>query len=67
MIMDLQLIDVETCEPVKTQYVEFWQANQTVSTAQFSDLLMLVVTFCDRAYIAAQSATAMETPMTLPI
>lgn len=33
MMLDLQLIDVETCEPVKNQFVEFWQANQTVSTA----------------------------------
>lgn len=32
MIMDVQLIDVQTCEPVPNTYVEFWQANQTVST-----------------------------------
>jgi hypothetical protein len=34
MLMDVQLIDVETCEPVPNQYVEFWQANQTVSPDQ---------------------------------
>lgn len=31
MIFDLQLIDVNTCGPLPDHYVEFWQANQTVS------------------------------------
>lgn len=29
MTLDVQVIDVETCEPVTGQYTEFWQANQT--------------------------------------
>ncbi|EAW23662.1 intradiol ring-cleavage dioxygenase [Aspergillus fischeri NRRL 181] len=29
MLMDVQFIDIETCEPVPNQYVEFWEANQT--------------------------------------
>ncbi|KAH8647742.1 putative dioxygenase [Xylariales sp. PMI_506] len=29
MLLYLQVIDVETCEPVQNQYVEFWHANQS--------------------------------------
>lgn len=37
MIMDVQLIDIQTCEPVPNTYVEFWQANQTVSNVISKD------------------------------
>lgn len=29
MTIDVQVIDINTCDPVVAEYVEFWQANQT--------------------------------------
>lgn len=29
MTLDVQVIDINTCEPVANQYTEFWGANQT--------------------------------------
>lgn len=29
MTLDVQIIDINTCEPVANQYAEFWQANAT--------------------------------------
>lgn len=29
MTLDVQVIDINTCEPVANQWTEFWQANQT--------------------------------------
>lgn len=29
MTLDVQIIDVNTCEPVADQWAEFWQANAT--------------------------------------
>lgn len=29
MTLDVQVIDINTCEPVSSQYTEFWGANQT--------------------------------------
>lgn len=63
MIMDLQLIDVNNCEPVKGMYVEFWQANQTVSALDSRAGCHWRLTLFGRVFIVVPWATATEMPM----
>lgn len=41
MTLDVQIIDVNTCEPVPDVYVEFWEANYAVRTLNILHIFIL--------------------------